>query len=531
MAQWVSDVTAASGMSSRSVFGSPRDVDFSQFKPRGHYEDPPEGSPEARATARPLSRYFRSVMWLGRIDARITVPGRSGAPELRRRELELACGLRALMGPAEMTAWRQLEAAMNAFVGERDAMGPADVDRFYGDLGIAGYSHLPEVSDAKVLETLARGKYGYQRIASHPLAGGLEHTAPLPSSFSFTGERYIVDSHVLSDVVYDRVIPPPGKTPRMMPSPLDVAFAVFGNDVAGALLKPELETFGYGPNLQDARRHVEDGGAGLWDTSLYNLWMGALRTLSSRPTGRLPAVATTEAWDRRLLTSQLASWAELRHDTILYAKQSYSAMALCSFPDAYVEPYPALYGRFERFAARGKSLLDALDFSGATYVRDRAGQFFAQLGKVAQQLGHIAAAQQRGERPSREDLAWVNQALVEDPPSGGGCGASPRTVHGWYVDLFYDGNVLAFKPTIADVHTQPTDAAGNVVGRVLHVATGAPRLMVVNVDGARSFVGVVSDYSEVVTSGFQRLTDEEWRTRIQRGNAEDVPWMREIVAR
>ena len=30
----------------------------------------------------------------------------------------------------------------------------------------------------------------------------------------------------------------------------------------------------------------------------------------------LPQIAKTEAWGRRLLNTQLASWAELRHDTI-----------------------------------------------------------------------------------------------------------------------------------------------------------------------------------------------------------------------
>jgi hypothetical protein len=33
------------------------------------------------------------------------------------------------------------------------------------------------------------------------------------------------------------------------------------------------------------------------------------------------------------------------------------------------------------------------------------------------------------------------------------------------------GQSIEFDPTIADVHTQPTDAAGNPVGHVLHVGT------------------------------------------------------------
>src|SRR5262249_36982763 len=42
------------------LFGQPRAVDFSQFKPRGHYTD-----------SERLMRYFQCVMWLGRVDLRV----------------------------------------------------------------------------------------------------------------------------------------------------------------------------------------------------------------------------------------------------------------------------------------------------------------------------------------------------------------------------------------------------------------------------------------------------------------------------
>jgi hypothetical protein len=38
-----------------------------------------------------------------------------------------------------------------------------------------------------------------------------------------------------------------------------------------------------------------------------------------------------------------------------------------------------------------------------------------------------------------------------------------------------------YEPTIADVHTAPTDAGGNERGWVLHAATGRPMLMVFTV--------------------------------------------------
>ena len=48
------------------------------------------------------------------------------------------------------------------------------------------------------------------------------------------------------------------------------------------------------------------------------------------------------------------------------------------------------------------------------------------------------------------------------------CG-SPPTVQGWYADLFFNTTQASeFDPTIADVHTQPTEAGGGPAGKVLH---------------------------------------------------------------
>ena len=58
----------------------------------------------------------------------------------------------------------------------------------------------------------------------------------------------------------------------------------------------------------------------------------------------------TAAWWQQKMNTQLASWAQLRHDNLLYAKPSYSGGVSCSFPEAYVEPFPEFYGRLAAFA-------------------------------------------------------------------------------------------------------------------------------------------------------------------------------------
>jgi hypothetical protein len=319
-----------------------------------------------------------------------------------------------------------------------------------------------------------------------------------------------------------------------MPSPLDVAFAVLANDKAKDLLRDDLDAYHYSATLRGERDRIDARGEVGWDDSLYDLWLGALRTLSRPPDVHLDPTMRTDAWRRRVLSTELASWAELRHDTVLYVKQSYTFGAGCSFPDAYVDPYPAFFEKLGRYATKGQAMVAALDFGGAPGLRTQVTDFFGRLDVVARTLGHMAQEEERGERPTPEELAFVNGAVSEDPPAIG-CGPVQRLVRGWYIGLFYGrDDALAFKPTIADVHTQPTDAAGNPVGKVLHVATGSPRIIVVDLDvghGPSPFVGVVSTYDEVVSSNFQRYTDDEWARTIAGDNAEDVPWMRDLVIR
>ena len=148
----------------------------------------------------------------------------------------------------------------------------------------------------------------------------------------------------------------------MLPDPLDVAFAALGNDQAAALLQGELDTYRYSPDLHVMRLLVDEHPEEYWAQNLYNLWMGSLRMLSPPKDASLQSgVFGTEAWGRRLLNTQLASWAELRHDTILYVKQSHTSGNACEFPDAYVDPYPAFFQGIETFAAYGREIVGALD--------------------------------------------------------------------------------------------------------------------------------------------------------------------------
>jgi hypothetical protein len=105
---------------------------------------------------------------------------------------------------------------------------------------------------------------------------------------------------------------------------------------------------------------------------------------------------------------------------------------------------------------------------------------------------------------------------------------------GWYLRLYLNQHAgLDFDPTVADVHTQPTDEAGNDVGRILHVGTGEPRLMVVTVDtcqGPRAYAGLAFSYGEQIEQNWSRLNDQDWEAQLRSKPFPDVSWMSPVLA-
>jgi hypothetical protein len=505
----VAAANAAAGATNVTLFGEPADLDLSMMKPRGHY-----------VRSELLGRYFKASMWLGRTEIRLA-RGAGGAWRVNRRALEATILLHALLTGSAAEAHRRIDEATRAFVGPADSMSFAGLTRAARAAGLARVEDLAGLSDAEVAHALEHE--ATQRIGSQLLGPGDAHIA-----FLVLAQRYVFDSEVLSAVTYGHL-----QQKRMMPSPLDVAWGVFHNPAALALLDPELRTFGYRGALDDITRRGDGMGPDLWEGSLYHLWLGALRRLSpdAQRDATLPAVLRTDAWARRLLNTQLASWAELRHDTVLYAKQSITAQAICAYPSAYIEPYPDFFRAVEAFAVRGSKLVAALAFGNKDTLKKRIVDYFARLENVSGTLREMADLE-RQQQPLRADhLDFMNHAVSMDGKHGG-CTLTLEP-GGWFADLYFDRTkVLYHSPTIADVHTQPTDEDGNPVGKVLHVATGAPRFFTVTLatcEGPRTYRGVVSSYHEVVTEHLERLDDLQWLERSRK--APDVAWLMDLVAR
>ena len=82
------------------------------------------------------------------------------------------------------------------------------------------------------------------------------------------------------------------------------------------------------------------------------------------PAEGAPDFMRSQAWARKSLNTALGSWTELRHDTILYAKQSVTAEGEGGEEPqspGYVEPYPAFYAKIAELATTLREGLDDYD--------------------------------------------------------------------------------------------------------------------------------------------------------------------------
>ncbi len=487
-----------------------RYIDFSQFTVRGHYTESPE-----------LSRYFQSMMWLGRTELTILPPVQADTPpteaDLQRQTIDAVLLYESALAGDGYRKLDEIDRIIRFFVGEPDNITLPQIQGMVLETGIANASALLDTLTFRNFCTVLEQKsFAYQRINSQILMsdfGSLEQIRPA-GAFLLLGQRFVIDSYVTGNVVFDTIIYQDEKIWRALPSTLDVLYAL-GNDASAQLLNSELDQYHYGSNLAALRYLVDSYEPEFWKGTLYNGWLRSMRALNP-PSSRtsLPPFMQTAAWWQEKMNTQLAAWAQLRHDNLLYAKQSYTGVPVCSFPEAYVEPVPDFYYALREMADSAVAAFNSPMFSGFSH-RPSISSFFQGMAHTLDTLGTIARKELGGVLLTGAEKDFLRHILYEVTDVG-----CVRTIEflGWYPRLFYSGKdgLMNANLVVADVHTCPANSVGEFVGWILHVGTGMVNMAVVSTqlpDGrAVAFVGPVLSYCEHVTTNFQRLTDEQWKT-------------------
>jgi uncharacterized protein DUF3160 len=552
-----------------SLFDLPRLVDFSQFKPRGHYAE------RVR-----LQRYFQTVMWLGRIDLRVAGDDQDCSngfrPPASPRQLGTAVVLtRLLARSGQFENWRRMDRVLQTFVGPTDSMTFLQLADL---LESAGIRTLADLSTADALPALQgrieEGSLGVQNIRGDAFTAPLGASKlRLPRSFTVFGQKFGLDSWALSKVVFSDILWVEGarttNVMRRVPSCLDVAFSVFANDHIVPELVQRITTppppgsdhmtqwrdgRPYQHNLAAVRNVIDSQSSGAWQSSIYVNWLSVLRDFSSPITDpAFPQAMRTHAWAMKSLNTQLASWTQLRHNTVLYVKPSYTDQSVCSYPDGYVELRPGFWRGLEEMVTRTADMIDGLPYEGTviyspnpftsypvelSHIKTNQTGFLRYFAGIASQLRVIADQQLRHEPLTPAQLEFVD-GWIQAPytPSG-----RPRAYNGWYPRLYYRHRVLdtrssdtypidygATKPDslVVDVHSDLPDPFGSSdPGGILHQAVGNVHLLMIAIDsGPRRtiYAGPVLSHYEFETAYPIRKTNAEWKEDLGTGQAPPHP--------
>jgi Protein of unknown function (DUF3160) len=333
-----------------------------------------------------------------------------------------------------------------------------------------------------------------------------------------------------------------------VPSCLDVAFAALGNDQVVPLLVERMtrgthkwrDQFNYQHNLVATRNVIDAQQASAWDENLYMGWLATLRELSKPTTdSKYPETLRTRAWAMKSLNTQLASWTHLRHDTILYAKQSYTGGEECFYPAGFVEPVPHVWGRMEKMILRAAELLEKTPYPKGTFVRKtqrgemvidfatRQKEQVAFLKNFAQQVGMLKTI--AGKELEQKELTAAETKFIEDTvQKDRGSGHTEYT--GWYTKLFWKSTTDSGQPDalVADVHTDvPAQTPiGIDPGCVLHQGVGNVDLLLIAIENGKDrmvFAGPVLSHYEFEMTGIVRKADSEWGKDLAAGKAPPRP--------
>jgi hypothetical protein len=510
----IDKIMTADGFSTDTIFSSNCiSYDWSQFKPRGHYDS--DNFPELR-------QYFHTMMWLGRIEIYLIEPpqGDPFCPPQTFEDIQRQCIDAMLVSElfdlaSAVSEYEEIEDVIKFFVGDQDNVTLPNLYYLRDAISITSASSLLDsLTLVEFQDTLANQSFAYQLIQSQLLAGTYSPGDSIvpASSFLLFGQRYVDDSYVTAQVVYDRIRYNNNVICRLFPSTLDPLFAL-GNNAAAQLLIPELDQYHYSTNLAVLRYLFDAYSSEYWNSTFYRQWLNAIRTMNP-PEDRsgFPPFMTTAAFWQEKLNTQLSSWAELRHDNLLYAKQSYTGIPVCSYPYSYVEPFPELYEVMIDIGSAGYNYFQGFKINPE--IKTVILNYFNSLQSISDTLRMISEKELDNNLLTAAEISFLKNMMFEVQTYTG------IDYDGWYPKLFYDDKAYEYKKLmgqdylVADIHTTPSDCDGNIFGWVKHVGTGQVDVgvFIANISGGDecAFIGPVLSYHDYTTENWLRLTDDEW---------------------
>jgi hypothetical protein len=467
-----------------------RMFDYSQYIPRGHYTRSEE-----------LKRYFLSMMWLGNAGIEVTNEKNILSSVLITNILFN----KTFQGQPLIKLWEDIYEPTVFYVGLSDDTGPVEIKQAM-DVVFPSVKMVEQFDNKEKLISLAQ-ILPSEKISGHGSWGAQN------KQFRLMGQRFIPDSYIFHRLT---------STKRRMPNSLDV-MAGFGNEKAYDLMMNDYksswaEYTTYPDTLNQIIKENKEKTTEDWTQNLYYHWLYNLKALYEiKNKSELQFFMTTDGWDIKTLNTALASWAELRHNTILYAKQSSAAECggggdeikvwIPEPPKGYIEPNTEFYNRMlslMNFSTQGLNERKMLD----TKVKYIGNEFIDLLTF----LKSISEKENRKEKLSLEEYNQIQKlgSLLDNLTLR----VLSEDAYEWWQVEGPDKNI----PVIADVHTADDKALEVGVGKAHAI------YVIVEIEGKLKLNrGAIFSFYEFPWPSSDRLTDEKWQEMLINGSAPGQP--------
>jgi hypothetical protein len=478
--------------------------DYTQYIPRGHY-----------TKSEDLKRYFKSMMWYGRLTFR-----QKDVDETRSAVLMTL----ALNEGQNLNSWDKIYQSTNFFVGKSDDLGYYQYEPVLREVYGKGLTLKTLVKDAAKWEAFVNKIKELDPPAINSIPVFDESIQPDREheikGFRFMGQRFTLDAAIFQRLIYREVKENSQGQRRTLPKGLDIP-AAMGSKEAYSLLDNMNETDyeGYPDNMQKLKGHVKGLKLSNWTENLYWNWLYTLLPLTWEKPEGYPSFMQNQAWQRKDLATYLGSWTELKHDTVLYAKQVYAEMGGGAEPEddrGYVEPNPHL---FARLAALCSMTSEGLASRGL--LSDQDQDSLSRMETLALSLKDIAEKEL-----NNTPLTDADYELIR---TFGG-----QLEHFW-LEALKDDDVVSRSQIWENPAALVTDVATAPPDTVLEEATGMVWSIyaVVPVDGKlRIARGAVYSYYEFPWPSNDRLTDSKWQEMLRNDEAPDPPdWIQSYTGK
>jgi len=474
---------------------------YSLFRPRGHY---------TRNDS--LGRYFRAMMWLQ------SVPfGTDSDLQLKRAMMmaDVLCGSEDMM-----RLYLRIDRPITFLMGTPDNVTVVQLAEEMGKTGLT-------------VEKLFRKRSAMARVRRSIEEIGERQTRIRPK-FEITSrckinlmpQRYMPDAEVLLEMVDYKS----ATTLRDTPRGLDVMAALRWS-AAERILTEEMgeneRWSGFAKTLERMKLRMDSIE---WSETVATRWIESLTALGETNPD-MPYFMLTPEWQKKSLNAALASWSELKHDAILYAKQPMGAECGGAGPPdpvtmGYVEPNTAFWTKaIQLLEATARVIeehrLGSERIAHMTQVVKEEAEFLLRISMKELQKQRITNEEYDQIRVLGSRFEYLSLDMLRDPD---------QYLDSWDNVQGPDKNIAV----IADVYT--ANALNNPPDRrsILYEGVGdADEIyVVVEIDGYLYITrGAVFSYRELKRPlGTPRLTDEEWQDMLKKApDTGRQEWMKDII--